>query len=88
MALTRTKITCSCGASIESAFVSELNGWQDRHDRCIGSKVDNRTPFQIGMDTYYRGLGLSDIPGAVKCDEDLIHAIRGYEFAQSAERIE
>lgn len=83
MSLTRTKITCSCGASIESAFASELNGWQDRHDRCMGKKEENRTPFEIGMALYYDGHGLSHVINAVSCDDDIIHAVRGYEFAES-----
>lgn len=30
-----TKITCKCGAAIETRWTSELKDWQDRHDACL-----------------------------------------------------
>lgn len=35
MSLTKTNITCSCGASIESAFTSEVNAFMGKHDQCL-----------------------------------------------------
>lgn len=35
-------------------------------------------PYKIGKRLYEEGYGISDIIGAVKCDEDMEEAFRGY----------
>lgn len=43
-------------------------------------------PYNIGKKLYEQGKGISDIIGAVKCDDDLEQAFKGYMDAiQTAE---
>jgi hypothetical protein len=41
-------------------------------------KPNTYNPYEIGVDLYERGLGVSDIWGAVKQDSDINLAYRGY----------
>ena len=41
------------------------------------------SPFKIGERLYHSGLGISDIWGAVCCDEDMEEAYLGYTEAQA-----
>lgn len=40
-------------------------------------------PYNIGKRLFKDGYGISDIPGAVKCDADMEEAYRGYCDAQA-----
>ncbi len=46
------------------------------------------TPFQIGANIYWDGLGISDLLGAVKHDSELEEAHRGYEWARNKGKVE
>ena len=46
------------------------------------------TPFQIGADVYWNGLGISDLVGAVKHNSELEEAHRGYEWARNKGKVE
>ena len=52
MSLTKTKITCSCGASIESAFTSEVTAFMGRHDQCLLNHITGRV---VASTTYTDG---------------------------------
>jgi NTP pyrophosphatase (non-canonical NTP hydrolase) len=46
------------------------------------------TPFQIGANVYWNGLGISDLVRAVKHDSELEEAHRGYEWARNKGKVE
>jgi len=44
----------------------------------MNSKDRYYNPYKIGKRLYEEGHGISDIIGAVKCDEDMEEAFKGY----------
>lgn len=44
---------------------------------------DPNNPYTIGYNLYKSGKGISDIWGAVKCDEDMKTALDGYNDAKT-----
>ena len=46
------------------------------------------TPFQIGADTYWKGLGISDLWSAVSHDSEMDEAQRGYDWARNKGKVE
>ncbi len=38
MSLTKTQASCKCGASISTAFTSELTNWLGQHQQCLISQ--------------------------------------------------
>jgi hypothetical protein len=60
MTLAITKLTCSCGATIESAFTAELNGWLGHHQKCIKSATPMSSSYGAHWSVFNTGACVAD----------------------------
>lgn len=68
MALTQTTATCTCGASISTAFTSELIDWLNRHEKCLAQRneVVNGTDGRSEISEVDRGKQLLGVAARAK----------------------